>query len=142
MRHDANAHDFFPLLSYPGALEAVSASSSSLDTGLSHKAKSTVSVRHILIVFRKHLVSLVVVATSRVSSSYSRPPCSPRVYRQLQGQLGQFSQSLIAQNYQNLWCVTKVSTNATISSSLLLKVVLLVRPPPAWANFTSSIRLY
>ena len=65
---------FFPLLSYPGALRAVSASSSSLDAGLSHKAKSTVSVRHILIVFRKHLVSLVVVATSCASSSYSRPP--------------------------------------------------------------------
>ena len=74
MRHDANAHDFFPLLSYPSALGAVSASSASLDTGLSHKAKNAVSVRHILIVFRKHLVSLVVVATSRASSSYSRPP--------------------------------------------------------------------
>ena len=59
-------------LYYPGALGAVSASSSSLDT--SHKAKSPVSVRHILIVFRKHLVSLVVVATSCASSSYSRPP--------------------------------------------------------------------
>ena len=58
-------------LYYPGALGAVSASSSSLDT--SHKAKSTVSVRHILIVFRNHLVSLV-VATSRASSSYSKPP--------------------------------------------------------------------
>ena len=70
-RCDTTRTRMISFLYYPGALGAVSASSSSLDT--SHKAKSTVSVRHILIVFRNHLVSLVVVATSR-ASSYSRPP--------------------------------------------------------------------